>query len=131
MHLQLTSLEKHALLAPRTPSSALDGITHLFHLWTLKEAYTKTLGLGLGFDFARIEYDVSTARVRIDSDTELLGWHFIETNLEVKGHRCVVVAARRSKEETNGAEVERADAAQVVTLLDPVVLLEDLLVEKK
>jgi len=61
----------------------------------------------------------------------LLGWHFIETNLEVKGHRCVVVAARRSKEETSGAEVERADAAQVVTLLDPVVLLEDLLVEKK
>lgn len=28
-------------------------------LWTLKEAYTKALGLGLGFDFSRIEFQLS------------------------------------------------------------------------
>lgn len=41
----------------------------------MKEAYTKALGLGLGFDFCRIEYDVSENVVRVDKE-RALGWRF-------------------------------------------------------
>ena len=31
-------------------------LSRLLSLWTLKEAYTKALGFGLGFDFSRVAY---------------------------------------------------------------------------
>lgn len=45
-------------------------------IWTLKEAYTKALGLGLGYDFKRIEYDVPRGTVRIDG-VRPYGWEFV------------------------------------------------------
>lgn len=47
----------------------------------MKEAYTKALGLGLGFDFKRIEYDVPNDVVRIDG-VRPVGWEFVR--FEVK-----------------------------------------------
>jgi 4'-phosphopantetheinyl transferase len=44
-------------------------------MWTLKEAYTKALGLGLGFDFQRVEFDVVNLVVRVDGQIPQ-GWHF-------------------------------------------------------
>ena len=44
-------------------------------IWTIKEAYTKALGLGLGFDFKRIEYDNAANRIRVDGRA-LKGWEF-------------------------------------------------------
>jgi len=41
----------------------------------LKEAYTKALGLGLGFDFRRVEFDVVNRIVRVDGQIPQ-GWHF-------------------------------------------------------
>jgi 4'-phosphopantetheinyl transferase len=44
-------------------------------MWTMKEAYTKALGMGLGFDFSRIEYDVEVDVLRVDGAVPS-GWHF-------------------------------------------------------
>lgn len=52
-----------------------EGLRRFFWMWTLKEAYTKALGLGLGFDFARVEFDVKTRKVRIDGEMPV-GWRF-------------------------------------------------------
>ena len=41
----------------------------------MKEAYTKALGIGLGFDFRRIEYNVPQEQVTVDG-VALKGWHF-------------------------------------------------------
>lgn len=63
------------LLPPR------EQLRRFFLIWTLKEAYTKALGLGMGFDFSRIEYDVPNDVVRIDGKVPL-GWEFIRFELE-------------------------------------------------
>jgi len=56
----------------------------VFLMWTLKEAYTKALGLGLGFDFRRIEYDVPENRLLIDGVVPR-GWEFVAFSIEVGG----------------------------------------------
>lgn len=50
-------LSRHEQKAPRAPLPPGDqeALERLFDLWTYKEALTKALGIGLGFDFARIE----------------------------------------------------------------------------
>lgn len=50
-------------------------LKRFFWMWTLKEAYTKALGLGLGFDFRRIEFDVVEGIVRVDGKVPE-GWRF-------------------------------------------------------
>ncbi|KAJ7507540.1 hypothetical protein B0H11DRAFT_2153209 [Mycena galericulata] len=67
---QLTALE-HRLI-----SSAVNqeqGLERFFWMWTAKEAYTKALGLGLGFDFRRVEFDPSLDVLRVD-DAVPKGW---------------------------------------------------------
>lgn len=50
-------------------------LERFFWMWTLKEAYTKALGKGLGFDFRRVEFDVDNRTVRVDGDIPD-GWRF-------------------------------------------------------
>ena len=50
-------------------------LRRFFWMWTLKEAYTKALGLGLGFDFQRVEFDVVNRIVRVDGQIPQ-GWQF-------------------------------------------------------
>jgi 4'-phosphopantetheinyl transferase len=52
-----------------------EGLRRFFWIWTLKEAYTKALGLGLGFDFRRVEFDVENNFVRVDKEIPA-GWRF-------------------------------------------------------
>ncbi|ESK97493.1 ebony activating protein [Moniliophthora roreri MCA 2997] len=76
---QLTPLERRLLLSPGVTDH--EGLKRFFWMWTLKEAYTKALGIGLGFDFSRVEFDVESDIVRVDG-TVPGGWRF--TKFELK-----------------------------------------------
>lgn len=41
----------------------------------MKEAYTKALGIGLGFDFKRVEFDIEDQVLRVDGAVPA-GWNF-------------------------------------------------------
>ena len=69
---QLTQTERHSLDIDVSPAQQLQ---RFFWMWTLKEAYTKALGLGLGFDFRRVEFDVVNLIVRVDGQIPQ-GWLF-------------------------------------------------------
>jgi len=70
----LTVSEKASLI-PDPPVSEGQSLHHFFLIWTLKEAYTKALGIGLGFDFKRIEYDSAGNHIKVDGEV-LKGWEF-------------------------------------------------------
>jgi len=70
---QLTTLETRTMLS--IPQD--EGVRQFFWIWTMKEAYTKALGLGLGFDFRRIEYNLPADILTIDGEIPK-GWQFIK-----------------------------------------------------
>ncbi|KAI0921498.1 hypothetical protein AcW1_004544 [Taiwanofungus camphoratus] len=82
---QLTSLERDILLppSPAPPLTQAEALRRFYLIWTLKEAYTKALGLGLGFNFRRIEYDVPRDVVRIDGVIPR-GWKFVRFQLQCR-----------------------------------------------
>ncbi|KAG9317236.1 4'-phosphopantetheinyl transferase superfamily [Chiua virens] len=86
---QLTAAELDAVLAEIPESEA---IRRFYWVWTLKEAYTKALGIGLGFDFRRIEYSVQDT-VTIDGEPAR-GWQFRKFEVAHSGNRYVGMAAR-------------------------------------
>lgn len=86
---QLTTLETHIILS--VPQD--EGIRRFFWIWTMKEAYTKALGLGLGFDFRRIEYNLPTNILTVDGEVPK-GWQLIKFEIDHKQDSYQGVAAR-------------------------------------
>lgn len=86
---QLTTLETHIILS--VPQD--EGIRRFFWIWTMKEAYTKALGLGLGFDFRRIEYNLPTNILTVDGEVPK-GWQLIKFEIDHKQDSYQGVAAK-------------------------------------
>jgi len=72
----LTDAEK-LLVSSDVPEN--EALSRFYLIWTIKEAYTKAIGLGLGFDPSRIEYDMRTNTVAVDGAIAT-DWQF-ETSL--------------------------------------------------
>ena len=63
-----------------------DQLRRIYALWTTKEAYTKALGIGLGFDFSRIDVQLDSAstviaKVTVD-EVMLEEWSFSLLTME-------------------------------------------------
>ncbi|KAI5120917.1 hypothetical protein M0805_002897 [Coniferiporia weirii] len=69
-------------------------LRRLYFIWTLKEAYTKAIGLGLGFNFKRIDVDVHASQITVDGGRPH-GWEFSAFTLESRpGDEYQVAVAR-------------------------------------
>jgi len=104
---QLTALE-HRLIS--SAANEEQGLERFFWMWTAKEAYTKALGLGLGFDFRRVEFNPTLDILRVDGVVPN-GWRFNKFTVVqgadlyqgvvaefVGGEETVVVAESRPQE---------------------------------
>jgi 4'-phosphopantetheinyl transferase len=79
--LKLTGAEKRLVSSDVPENVALD---RFYLIWTIKEAYTKAIGLGLGFDPSRIEYDISANNVAVDG-VIASDWLFETSQVTVDG----------------------------------------------
>lgn len=77
---QLTLEEKRLLSGDDVPEN--EAISQFYLIWTIKEAYTKAIGLGLGFDLHRIEYNVTTNTVTVDG-VAATEWQFETSQVTV------------------------------------------------
>jgi 4'-phosphopantetheinyl transferase len=88
--LKLTGAEKRLVSSDVPENVALD---RFYLIWTIKEAYTKAIGLGLGFDPSRIEYDVSANTVAVDG-VIASDWLFETSQVTVDGDAYRVTVAQ-------------------------------------
>jgi 4'-phosphopantetheinyl transferase len=87
---KLTDAEKRMVSSDVPENVALD---RFYLIWTIKEAYTKAIGLGLGFDLSRIEYDISANTVAVDG-VIARDWRFETSQVTVDGEAYRVTLAQ-------------------------------------
>ncbi|EIM88252.1 4'-phosphopantetheinyl transferase [Stereum hirsutum FP-91666 SS1] len=116
----LTPSESAFLLDPSKPTH--EALKTFYQIWTLKEAYTKALGLGLGFDFARIECVSVDGTFTVDGKVPR-GWEVSLFEVEVVGSGVYVgVAAQctggdgETVTRTVGSEGEGEGGCKVVEI---------------
>jgi 4'-phosphopantetheinyl transferase len=77
--LKLTDAEKR-LVSSDVPEN--EALSRFYLIWTIKEAYIKAIGLGLGFDPSRIEYDMRRNTVAVDGAIAT-DWRFETSQVRV------------------------------------------------
>ncbi|KAG6812650.1 hypothetical protein H0H92_001600 [Tricholoma furcatifolium] len=93
----------------------------------MKEAYTKALGLGLGFDFRRVEYDIDANVVRVDKK-DATGWRF--TKLVLTDHEDLYqVVVAEFVGGTTAEVMDRSASQSCVVTWDAVEFMETALCE--
>ncbi|KAG8877577.1 copper chaperone of lysine biosynthesis protein [Tulasnella sp. 331] len=104
-----------------------DALTELlFKYWTMKEAYTKALGIGLGFNFQRVECRMESAHnregcsVSVDGKP-LLGWNFQGFHYVDGSDHYLGMVATASEDRgvvVSWTELSRCEWVEEVRLLD-------------
>ncbi|KAG8690614.1 copper chaperone of lysine biosynthesis protein [Ceratobasidium sp. 394] len=89
---QLTDREKQMLQPSEGDESTR--LLRLYRMWTVKEAYTKALGEGVGYDFARVEYNVLNQTVKVDGKIPQ-GWEIMSFLVPYQEDRYVVSVAHQ------------------------------------
>ena len=87
----MTQEEKRHLSGDDVPEN--EAVSRFYLIWTIKEAYTKAIGQGLGFDLRRIEYSVATKTVTVDGVTAT-EWQFETSQVTVDEDAYRVTVAR-------------------------------------
>ena len=77
---KLTQDEKRCLSGDDVPEN--EAISRFYLIWTIKEAYTKAIGQGLGFNLQRIEYNFATKMVTVDG-VAATEWQFETSQVTV------------------------------------------------
>ncbi|KAG9048885.1 copper chaperone of lysine biosynthesis protein [Tulasnella sp. UAMH 9824] len=115
-------LEKHI-------EDQASAIEHLYKYWTAKEAYAKALGIGLGFDFTRIECrwqsdDSATPSITVDGAV-LQGWEFrgVHWTNDGHGYLCMAAICWGTSDETRVSWTELDEHTEWVQNIDVFSLL--------
>lgn len=84
-----TSWVRNVALSESSPSDTdRERLRRLFALWTHKEAYTKALGLGMGFDFRNVElrfWDVDRNLLHVNGQLKDDAYSFMSLDLPCGG----------------------------------------------
>ena len=108
---KLTQEEKRCLSRDDVPEN--EAISSFYLIWTLKEAYTKAIGQGLGFGLQRIEYNVATKTVTVDGvlATE---WQFETSQVTVDEEAYRITVAQFVGSSNGGGTVDTLAQGQMM-----------------
>lgn len=116
----MTALEYRLIT---TAPNEKQGLERFFWIWTAKEAYTKALGLGLGFDFRRIEFNPVLDALQVDGSVPK-GWRLNKFTI-VQGADLYqgVVAELVGGEET--VVLAESEPQEWLTVIDAPVFIQE------